>query len=130
MNKYINTLTGEILETDGNKNVALRYFRDGINPKLKRRFVQPYEIWKKKLDGKTTYQFEWNDLRACITVVNVILVMLFGYSIAWFGLTVSCLGCIKDLTEIPDGKFRFSSLIMHLANVVLNIYFLTLAFVG
>lgn len=79
---------------------------------------------KKEVDGKLRYQFEWNDLRALITVVNVILVMLFGYSIAWFGLSVGVLGCIKDLTEIPDGKFRFSSLIMHLANVALNIFFL------
>lgn len=75
-------------------------------------------------DGKVKYQFEWNDLRAFITVINIILIMCYGLSIAWFGLAVAGLGIIKDLTEIPSKKFRFSSLIMHLANVGLNIFFL------
>lgn len=70
------------------------------------------------------YQFEWNDLRALITIVNVILIINFGLSIAWFGLAVASIGVIKDLTEIPSGKFRFANIIMHLANVVLNVFFL------
>lgn len=78
---------------------------------------------EQKTDGKK-YQFEWNDLRCFITIINVVLIMIYGLSIAWFGLAVAGCGIIKDLTEIPDGKFRFSSLIMHLANVVLNIFFL------
>lgn len=75
-------------------------------------------------DGKIKFQFEWNDLRCLITVVNVILIMIYGLSIAWFGLAVASLGIVKDLTEIPNKKFRFSSLIMHLANVALNVFFL------
>ena len=81
-------------------------------------------------DGKWRYKFEWNDLRALITLLNVVLVMIYGLSIAWFGLAVAIIGCIKDLTEIPDGKFRFSSLIMHLSSVALNVYFLVLCFMG
>lgn len=81
-------------------------------------------------DGKWHYKFEWNDLRALITLLNVVLVMIYGLSIAWFGLAVALIGCIKDLTEIPDGKFRFSSLIMHLSSVALNVYFLVLCFIG
>ena len=66
------------------------------------------------------YKFEWNDLRCFITVVNVILIMRYGLSIAWFGLGVAVIGVIKDLTT----DRRINGLIMHLANVSLNIYFL------
>ena len=66
------------------------------------------------------YKFEWNDLRCFITVVNVILIMRYGLSIAWFGLGVAAIGVIKDLTT----DRRINGLIMHLANVSLNIYFL------
>lgn len=66
------------------------------------------------------YKFEWNDLRCFITVVNVILIMIYGLSISWFGLTVAIIGVIKDLTT--DRKIN--GLLMHLANVALNIYFL------
>ena len=66
-------------------------------------------------------KFEWNDLRAFITVINVLLIMKFGLSIAWFSLGVASLGLLKDITV--DKKVNGA--IMHLANIVLNIYFLT-----
>lgn len=66
------------------------------------------------------YKFEWNDLRCFITVVNVILIMMYGLSIAWFGLAVALIGIIKDLTT----DRRVNGLIMHLSSVVLNVYFL------
>ena len=69
------------------------------------------------------YKFEWNDLRCFVTVVNVILIMIYGLSIAWFGLIVGIVGLIKDFTI--DKKIN--GIVMHLANVVLNIYFLALA---
>lgn len=69
---------------------------------------------------ESSYKFEWNDLRCFITVVNVILIMMYGLSIAWFGLGVAVIGVIKDLTT----DRRINGLIMHLANVSLNIYFL------
>ena len=72
------------------------------------------------IDG--AYKFEWNDLRAFITVVNVILIMIYGLSIAWFGLAVAVIGIIKDLAV----DHRINGLIMHLANVALNIYFILL----
>ena len=72
------------------------------------------------------YKFEWNDLRAFITVINVILIMVYGLSIAWFGLAIAFIGVIKDLFV----DRRINGLIMHLANVVLNIYFLALYFLG
>ena len=66
------------------------------------------------------YRFEWNDLRAFITFINVILIMQFGLSIAWFGLAVALIGIVKDL--VVDR--HINGLIMHLANAALNIFFL------
>ena len=68
------------------------------------------------------YKFEWNDLRAAVTVINVILIMIYGLSIAWFGLAVALVGIIKDVTT--DKKWN--GFIMHMANVILNIYFLSM----
>lgn len=72
------------------------------------------------IDG--AYKFEWNDLRAFITVVNVVLIMIYGLSIAWFGLAVAAVGVVKDLAV----DHRINGLVMHVANLVLNIYFLAL----
>lgn len=68
-------------------------------------------------------RFEWNDLRAFITVINVILILRFGLSIAWFSLGVATMGLIKDITI--DKKINGA--VMHLANMILNIYFLWVA---
>lgn len=75
---------------------------------------------------ETPYKFEYNDLRAFITVINVILIMIFGLSIAWFGLAIALIGVIKDL-KIDR---HINGLIMHLASVALNIYFLILLYWG
>ncbi len=72
------------------------------------------------------YKFEYNDLRAVITVINVILIMIFGLSIAWFGLAVALIGVIKDL--LIDR--RINGLIMHLANVALNLFFIIINLKG
>jgi len=68
------------------------------------------------------YRIEYNDIRALITVVNVLLIMRFGLSIAWFGLIVAGIGLIKDIAL----DRRINGMIMHFANIVLNVYFLTL----
>ena len=68
------------------------------------------------------YKFEWNDLRALFTVINVLLIMRFGLSIAWFGLAFAAVGLVKDLTIDK----RINGTVMHGANAILNIYFLTL----
>lgn len=75
-----------------------------------------------KIEGG--YKFEWNDLRCFVTVINVILIMIYGLSIAWFGLAIAVIGIIKDLTT----DRRVNGLLMHIANAVLNIYFLILCF--
>lgn len=68
-------------------------------------------------------KIEWNDLRAFITVINVILIMHFGLSIAWFSLGVATMGLIKDITIDK----RLNGAIMHISNIILNIFFLTSA---
>ena len=77
-----------------------------------------------KIEGK--YKFEYNDLRALITVINVILIMMFGLSIAWFGLAVALIGVIKDLKV----DRHINGLVMHLASVALNVYFILLLYRG
>ena len=66
------------------------------------------------------YRFEWNDLRCIAMVLNVALIMLFGLSIAWFGLGIALVGIVKDLTS----DRHINGLLMHFSSVVLNVYFL------
>lgn len=75
---------------------------------------------KKFFGIEENYKFEWNDLRCFVTLVNVILIMIYGLSISWFGLAVAVLGIVKDLTT--DRKIN--GLLMHCSNAILNIYFL------
>lgn len=73
---------------------------------------------------ETDYAFEMNDLRAVIQVVNVVLIMIFGLSVSWFGLALAVFGLIKDFTT----DRHINSITMHTASAVLNIYFLTLLY--
>lgn len=66
------------------------------------------------------YRFEYNDLRCLITIFNVILIIIYGLSISWFGLAVAAIGIIKDLTV----DRHINGLLMHIATAALNIYFL------
>lgn len=75
---------------------------------------------KKFFKIEENYKFEWNDLRCFVTVINVILIMIYGLSIAWFGLFIAVVGVVKDLTT----DRHINGLIMHLSTVALNIYFL------
>lgn len=73
---------------------------------------------------ETSYKFEMNDLRAIIQIINVVLIMIYGLSIAWFGLAVAVAGLIKDLTT----DRHINGMLMHTANIVLNLYFLNLLY--
>ena len=70
------------------------------------------------------YKFEWTDLRAIITIINVVLIMIFGLSIAWFGLAVAIVGLVRDFTS----DRHLNGILMHLASVVLNLYFISLLY--
>lgn len=84
------------------------------------------EALKKFFQLEQPYKFEYNDLRAMITLINVVLIMIFGLSISWFGLAVALIGVIKDIAKDK----RLNGLLMHLSNVMLNIYFLILLYRG
>ena len=44
------------------------------------------------------YRFEWNDLRAVLSLINFVL-LLFSFPVgAAFGLSIAILGLVKDLT--------------------------------
>lgn len=81
---------------------------------------------KKFFNIETSYRFEMNDLRAVIQVINVILIMIFGLSVSWFGLALAIFGLIKDFAT----DRHINSITMHTASMVLNIYFLTLLYRG
>lgn len=75
---------------------------------------------------RNKYKFELGDLRAFITVINVMLIMSFGLSVAWFGLAVAAIGLIIDFINYfdPCKPFRINSVIIHTANIVLNVFFM------
>lgn len=75
---------------------------------------------------ESSYRFEWNDLRCGITILNVILIILFGLQVSWFGLTVAIFGLCKDFSQ----HRHVNDVLMHLSSVVLNIYFLSLLYGG
>lgn len=66
------------------------------------------------------YKFEWNDLRALITIVNVIVVFAFGLSVAWIALTIAALGLVNDFTT----NKKINGFVIHSLNVIISIYFL------
>lgn len=73
-------------------------------------------------------RFEWNDLRALITVVNVSLIIKFGLVVSWFGLTLAIFGIFSDINKRRTDKasFRWNSVVIHGMNMILNLYFLSL----
>ena len=79
---------------------------------------------KKFFNIKTTYKFELNDLRAGIQILNVVLIMIFGLVVSWFGLTVAIIELVRDfLTD-----HRINAILMHFACIILNMYFLMLLY--
>lgn len=70
------------------------------------------------------FRFEWNDLRAFIQLLNVVLIMIFGLSVSWFGLAIALFGVCKDMSQ----HRHINDIIMHMSGVVLNVYFLTLLY--
>lgn len=74
------------------------------------------------------FKFEIGDLRAFITVVNVMLIMKYGLSVCWFALAIAALGLLMDFIKYVNhsADFRINSAIMHTANIVLNVFFMTM----
>lgn len=74
-----------------------------------------------KMADADGYQFEWNDLRALLQIINVMLIVFAGFNVgAIFGLVIGGLGLIKDLTI----DRHINGMVLHLAGIALNIYIL------
>ena len=69
----------------------------------------------------TPYQFERMDLAAIFAVLNTTAIIAWNKG-AWVGLPVNVIGLIWDLREKP----HINNVVMRLALIVMNIYFLTL----
>lgn len=69
---------------------------------------------------RNKYNFELNDLRSLLTIINVVCVISFGVSVCWVVIAVGLIGIVKDLTI--DRKLN--GLLMHTANVLMNVYLL------
>ena len=68
------------------------------------------------------FRFEWNDLRAFIQLLNVILIMIFGLQVSWFGLAIALFVLCKDLSQ----HRHINDMVLHLSGIALNIHFLFL----
>lgn len=73
---------------------------------------------------QTRYRFEWNDVRALIAVINLVLILIFGLQVSWFGLALAVFGVFKDLSQ----HRHINDMVLHLSTAVLNIYLLTIAY--
>lgn len=69
------------------------------------------------------YVFDYNDIRCLLTLFNVTMVILFGLSIAWIGLSIAVFGFIRDMV-VEERKIN--STLQHLSMIVLNLYFVSL----
>ena len=58
---------------------------------------------------------EFNDVRCALTLLNVVLVLLFGVSFAWIGLAVAVFGIAKDIVT----RDHINSYIIHAANMIM-----------
>jgi len=75
---------------------------------------------KKFFGIETKYQFEWDDPKAIISLLNVALIMIFGLKVSWFGLVIAIVSFIKSMT----GNRHINGLLMYFANIVLNSWFM------
>ena len=79
---------------------------------------------KKFFNITAPYTFEWNDLRTFITVINVTLIIMYGLSVAWFGLAIAIIGIIKETC----GARHINCYVSYIATIALNINFLILLY--
>ena len=68
------------------------------------------------------YKFDLNDIRAGFTVLNLVLVILFGAAGCLLGFCIALVGVIRDIVK----KKKVNSYIIHISNCILNIYLMIL----
>lgn len=73
------------------------------------------------------YKYETNDLRAVVMIVNLLLIIAFGFASSWFGFTLAVLGLIKDF---KNPNRHINDFLMHFTSLLMNSYFLYLLYRG
>ena len=73
-------------------------------------------------------KIEWGDFKALTMVINIMLIMRLGLVASWFGLAIAliCLANNYRIYKYYSASFRWNSVIMDLAQTILNIYFLSI----
>jgi hypothetical protein len=69
---------------------------------------------------ETKYKFEWNDLRALLSLINFSLLVMSFQVGAIFGLAIAILGLIKDFAV----DRHINGMALHLTSIMLNCYIL------
>ena len=70
----------------------------------------------------TKYKFEWGDVSALITILNVALILMG----MWWAPIIGLVGCALNLVLNVRAHAHINLYLIQIALVVLNIYFLTL----
>lgn len=71
-----------------------------------------------------SYVFDYNDIRCVLTLFNVTMIVIFGLSVAYIGLTIAIFGTVRDMI-ITDRKLN--STIIHATNIILYLFLINLA---
>lgn len=74
-----------------------------------------------------SYKYETNDLRALTMIVNLLLIIAFGFASSWFGFTIAVLGIVKDC---KNQNRHINDFLMHGTSLLMNSYFLYLLYSG
>ena len=74
------------------------------------------------IEKQNKFKWELNDLRALMTIMNVIGVIVFGFIACYLALSIAIIGLIRDIIE----KKKINSYIIHISNCILNIYLMML----
>lgn len=75
---------------------------------------------KKFFGINENFRFEWDNLSALLTVMNVSLILMDFWVAPIFGLV----NCAVNLFRLPQGQGHVNMYTMNLALIVLNLYFL------
>lgn len=68
------------------------------------------------------YVFEWMDIFAIVTILNVTLVVL-GF---WWAPAIGIINCYLNIRYSVKNRAHINTYVMQIALLILNFYFLTL----
>lgn len=69
------------------------------------------------------YVFDYNDVRMLLTIFNVVMIIIFGLSVAYVGLIIAVFSTIRDFVY---EERKINSFLQNIFMIVLNCYFVSL----